>query len=77
MVKKQNPIIAKAKQEGYKNGFEAGLKMGFEQGKYSACMHFADRFEGLEKVPGIGPKSMEKVVKHFGEELFREATKET
>lgn len=76
MAKKPNPVIQKARDEGYNAGFNAGMKLGFEQGKYSACMHFADRFEGLEKVPGIGPKSMEKVVKHFGEELFQKSTKE-
>lgn len=63
----KNPIIEKARSEG----FEKGSKLGFEQGKYSACMYFADRFDGLDKVPGIGPKVMEKVVKHFGSEYFQ------
>lgn len=72
----KNPVILKAKQEGYEKGFTAGMKQGFEHGKYSACMHFADRFDGLEKVPGIGPKIMEKVVNHFGKELFRESATE-
>lgn len=70
MAKKPNPVLQKAREEGYNQGFHAGIKTGFEQGKYSACMHFADRFDGLEKVPGIGPKIMKKIVKHFGPELF-------
>jgi hypothetical protein len=67
----KNPVIQKAKEDGYSEGFMKGSKVGFEQGKYSACMHFADRFDGLDKVPGIGPKIFEKVVNHFGKEYFQ------
>lgn len=72
----KNPVIQKAKDEGYKAGFSAGMKQGFEHGKYSACMHFADRFEDLEKVPGIGPKLMKKIVNHFGPDVFKEVEEE-
>lgn len=68
----KNPVIQKAREEGYKVGFTAGTKVGFDQGKYSACMFFADKFDGLEKVPGIGPKIMDKIMNHLGKEYFRE-----
>jgi hypothetical protein len=67
-VKKKNPVIEKARSEGYNEGF----KFGFEHGKYSACVVFADKMEGLEHVNGIGPKMMEKIVQHFGKEYFEE-----
>jgi hypothetical protein len=67
-VKKKNPVIEKARSEGYNTGF----KNGFEHGKYSACVVFADKMEGLDKVAGIGPKIMEKIVHHFGKEYFEE-----
>lgn len=64
----KNPVIQKAREEGYKAGFEVGLK----HGKESACYFFASKFDELDKVPGIGPKIMEKVVRHFGAEYFKE-----
>jgi ERCC4-type nuclease len=67
-VKKKNPVIEKARGEGYNEGF----KNGFEHGKYTACVVFADKMEGLEHVNGIGPKIMDKIVKHFGQEYFEE-----
>jgi flagellar biosynthesis/type III secretory pathway protein FliH len=69
----KNPVIKKAREDGYNAGFNAGVKTGFDQGKYSACMFFADKFDGLDKVPGIGPKMMKKIVEHFGKEYFEEA----
>ncbi|MFE4522165.1 hypothetical protein ACFRCQ_08400 [Cytobacillus firmus] len=66
MPKKPNPVIQKAKEEGYNNGF----KKGFELGQENACLVLAAKFGGLEKVPGIGPKLLEKVVNHFGSEYF-------
>ncbi|MGY6209709.1 hypothetical protein ACXEO8_07005 [Cytobacillus firmus] len=68
MAKKPNPVIQKAKEEGYNNGF----KKGFELGQENACLVFANKFDGLEKVPGIGPKLMEKIVNHFGRDYFTE-----
>jgi hypothetical protein len=73
--KRPNPVISKAREDGYTKGYQKGTQYGFEQGKYSACMFFADKFDGLEKVPGIGPKLMEKIVNHFGREYFKEAKK--
>lgn len=64
----KNPILEKK----FNDGFARGVKVGFEQGKYSACVYFADKFDGLENIPGIGPKIMEKIVKHFGAEYFKE-----
>jgi hypothetical protein len=67
-VKKKNPVIEKAIGEGYNEGF----KFGFEHGKYTACVVFANKLEGLENVKGIGPKVLDKIVKHIGEEYFEE-----
>jgi hypothetical protein len=64
--KKRNPAIQKAYEEGVRVGF----KQGFEQGKYSATCYMASRFDGLGKVKGIGPKTMEIIVNHFGREYF-------
>ncbi|MFC3883776.1 hypothetical protein ACFOU2_09790 [Bacillus songklensis] len=72
MSKKKNPVIEKARQEG----FLAGQKVGFEHGKHTALYTFASKFEGLEKVKGIGPKTMELIVRHFGKEYFESEGKE-
>lgn len=67
----KNPIFQKAKQDGYNQGFNNG----FEQGKYSACVFFAERFEGLQDIKGIGPKTMEIIVNHFGADYFKKVDK--
>ncbi|MCM3600655.1 hypothetical protein M3175_07925 [Robertmurraya korlensis] len=64
----KNPLLQKKYEEGKKIGIQIGSKFGFEQGKYSACMHFADKLEDLGKVPGIGPKTIEKILNHLGAE---------
>jgi flagellar biosynthesis/type III secretory pathway protein FliH len=69
--KKPNPVIERARQEGYNNGFELGFKSGVEIGKEEACNILASKFDNLQKVPGIGPKMLEKVVNHFGREYFK------
>lgn len=70
-MRKKNPVLEKKRQEGY----EAGFKVGIEHGRHAACVFFAEQFEGLEKVKGIGPKTMETIVKHFGREYFQELEK--
>ncbi|MFS0864102.1 hypothetical protein [Fredinandcohnia sp. 179-A 10B2 NHS] len=74
-IVKVNPVIVKARQEGYDSGYLNGSQFGFEQGKYSACMFIASKFEGLEKVKGIGPKTMKLIVEHMGAEYFQEVKK--
>jgi hypothetical protein len=66
MAKKPNPVLVKAKEEAYNEGF----KKGFEMAQDNACYVFASKFEGLQDVPGIGPKLMEKIANHFGREYF-------
>lgn len=66
MAKKKNPVIVKAREAGFKDGYT----LGTQHGKDSACLFFADKFDGLDQVPGIGPKTLEKVVEHFGREYF-------
>jgi hypothetical protein len=73
VARKVNPVLAKAREEGYKLGF----KVGIEQGQNAACYFFADKFEGLEKVKGIGPKTIELIVNHFGREYFQEVKNES
>lgn len=71
-MKKRNPAIVKAEKEAYNLGF----KVGFEQGSQNAVYILASRFEDLGKVPGIGPKLLEKIVHHFGKEYFQEVPSE-
>lgn len=72
MKKKPNPVIEKARKSGYEEGFKKGTQLGFEQGKYSACMFIAQKMEGLEKVKGIGPKTIQLLKDHMGREYFEE-----
>lgn len=76
MSKKKNPVIIKARQEGYNTGFKIGFEQGVESGRNNATYFLASRFDGLDKVPGIGPKMIEKIVKHFGKEYFEEVPNE-
>ncbi len=69
-MKKVNPVIQKVREESYQQGFLNGQKLGFEHGKNTATMYFASRFDGLDQVPGIGEKTIEKIVRHFGAEYF-------
>ncbi|TCJ05066.1 hypothetical protein [Cytobacillus praedii] len=66
----RNPQIHKARVEGYNQGFA----VGYQQGKYSACKYFDKKFQGLEDLPGIGEKTLQKITKHFefGPEYFKE-----
>lgn len=73
MARKVNPVLAKAREEGYKLGF----KVGVEQGQNAACVLFAQQFDGLYKVKGIGPKTIELIVNHFGRQYFQEVKNES
>lgn len=64
----KNPVLEKIRKEAYNEGFKNGL----QQGQYSACYLFASKFDGLEKIKGIGPKTIEIIVNHFGREYFEE-----
>lgn len=57
--KKPNPVLQKK--------YEQGLKDGIAQ----AVDFFIDRFNGLENVPGIGEKTLEKIKKQLGEQYFK------
>ena len=63
----KNPVIKRAHDEGYNLGFINGTEFA----KKAACEYFASRFEGLQDVKGIGPKTMDIIVKHFGKEYFK------
>jgi hypothetical protein len=63
----KNPVIQKAKQEAYNIGFLKGQQFGRDV----TTEYFAHKFNGLDSVKGIGPKTYELVVKHFGIEFFQ------
>ncbi|MCM3599372.1 hypothetical protein M3175_01410 [Robertmurraya korlensis] len=67
----KNPIIQKAKKEAYDMGYKNGLLTGKTLGQDAAINFIADRFDGLDKIPGIGPKLYKKIVHHFGIEYFK------
>lgn len=73
---KKNPVIVKARQEGYNDGFKIGFDQGVITGRNTATYILASKFDGLNKVPGIGPKLMDKIVQHFGKEYFQEVPNE-
>jgi hypothetical protein len=70
-VKKKNPVLEKARKEGYEMGFKVGYENGRKAGQMDATYTFAEKWKGLEKVPGIGPMMFERIIKHFGKEYFQ------
>ncbi len=77
-MKKKNPVIEKARQAGYEAGFKAGFENGCEAGdlggREKAVHFFANKFKGLEDVPGIGPATMKKIRAQLGDQYFEEET---
>ena len=71
MKKSKNPVLQKAYDQGKSEGYSLGLSHGQAKGVATATDYIANRFAGLEEVPGIGPKVMSKIKKHFGEEYFQ------
>lgn len=69
-MKKKNPVIEKARKEGYEAGVKVGFQLGEQNGIQKAIDFFTSKFEGLENVEGIGPKTFEKIVRQLGEEYF-------
>lgn len=68
MAKKKNPLLQKKWLEGYEQGKIDGVAQ--------AVSFFAAKFEGLENVPGIGEKTMQKIVNQLGHKYFSEKWKE-
>lgn len=64
----RNPQIKKAYEEGISKGIELGMKKGI----FQATAFFQVKFMELNKVDGIGPVTINKFKKHFGEEYFIE-----
>lgn len=62
----KNPVLQKKFKEGYEVGFQKGTEFAKEQ----IVNFFADRFDNLDKVEGIGTKTFEKIKNHFGKEYF-------
>lgn len=67
VAKKINPVLQKKYQEGYEKGFEVGVEVGIAK----AAGFFAEKFEKLQDMHGIGPKTLEKFREAFGEHYFR------
>lgn len=66
-------LTRKIKRNQYKNNFvelKKAYKKGFNDGIEHAIEFFKRKFDGIYEVPGIGEKTVEKIVKHFGEEFF-------
>ena len=59
----KNPLLEQKYQEGYIDGVSAGIA--------KATAFFAHKFEGLEEVEGIGPKTLDKIKRQLGEEYFK------
>lgn len=70
-MKKPNPVIAQAKKEAYEAGVKAGYWNGFAAGKLGAAEEITSKFKSLDKVPGIGPKTLIKIGNHFGREFLK------
>ncbi|WP_034757740.1 hypothetical protein [Rossellomorea vietnamensis] len=70
MTKYRNPALQKAYDQGKSEGYALGLKHSEARGVAKATNYIAGRFQSLDQVPGIGPKMVEKIKKHFGEEYF-------
>lgn len=60
-MKKRNPVIDQAEQRGY----EKGLVIGREAGRAQAINFIVDWFDNLDSIPGIGPKTAEKIRTEF------------
>jgi hypothetical protein len=71
MKKFNNQVLQKAYDQGKSEGYALGLKQSEAKGVVKATDYIAEKFAGLEEVPGIGPKVMSKIKKHFGEEYFK------
>lgn len=76
---KKNPVLEKKYQEGLLRGIEIGKALAREEGRLEGRDITTDwikeRFDGLDKVPGIGPKIFEKLVNHFGPQYFKKVEK--
>jgi hypothetical protein len=66
----KNPALQKAYDQGKAEGYELGLSHSEAKGVAKATNYIAGRFKSIDRVPGIGPKMVEKIKKHFGEEYF-------
>lgn len=60
----KNPLLQKKYIEGYQQGKKDGIAQ--------AVNFFADKLSGLENVPGIGEKTMLKIVEQLGDKYFEE-----
>lgn len=64
MARKPNPVLQKKYLEGYQQGKKDGIAQ--------AVNFFAEKLEGLQNVPGIGEKTMRKIVDKLGHQYFDE-----
>lgn len=62
----KNPLLQKKFAEGFEQGKEQGVKEGIAR----SIAFFKQKFEGLENVEGIGPKTFEKIKDQLGEQYF-------
>lgn len=60
--KNKNPLLQQKWIEGYQQGKIDGIAQ--------AVSFFAEKFKGLEDVPGIGEKTINKIAKQLGDKYF-------
>lgn len=70
VMKKRNPVIQKAYEQGRTEGFALGEDMGELKGIAKTTSFFRVKFLELEKTPGIGPKTLDRIRKAIGEKYF-------
>lgn len=60
--RKKNPLLERKWQEGYDQGVREGIAR--------SVSFFAEKFEGLADIPGIGEKTMKKIKSQLGDGYF-------
>lgn len=69
-IKKRNPVIKKAYEDGKSKGYSLGLELGELKGEAKAIAYFNKKFMKLQDTPGIGPKTLDKIGDTLGWEYI-------
>ncbi|MER2154750.1 MAG: hypothetical protein ABS917_11195 [Solibacillus sp.] len=59
----KNPLLQKK--------FEEGRAIGRKEGIAQSTAFFVEKFKALEQMPGVGPKTLEKVKEALGKQYFK------
>lgn len=66
----KNPVIQAAFDKGKKEGYALGLAHGRSEGQAKTILVVAEKLKNLPTIPGVGPKTMDKFIEHFGRKYF-------